>query len=79
MRVSELLNLPAHAAAFWLDVERQATSEALNKALDRRAGLLLQDDTDELIAAVDAETDRLHLALERLDAIEAARSNPPAV
>ncbi|MCB8877595.1 hypothetical protein [Acidisoma silvae] len=77
MRVSELLALPDDAANFWLDVERQAVTEALNKALDHRASLLLQDETDEMIAASDAEMDRLHLTLERLDAVETARSNSP--
>lgn len=70
-RVSTLLSLPPCSALARLSVERTATSEMILALTRRREGLLLADNSDEIIAEIDRETDKLHLVIERLDAAEA--------
>jgi hypothetical protein len=53
-----------------LAVERTAVSKTIQALMHRREGFLLSDASDAIIREIDAETDRLHLALERLDAVE---------
>ncbi|MBP0446710.1 hypothetical protein J8J14_18190 [Roseomonas sp. SSH11] len=68
--VSSLLSLPPCSALARLSVERSAVSEAILALSRRRDALLLSDLSDRIIHEIDAETDRLHLTLERLDAVE---------
>jgi hypothetical protein len=69
-RVSSFLSLPPCSALARLSVERTALSQSIQALMRRREGFLLCDASDATIREIDAETDRLHLALERLDAAE---------
>jgi hypothetical protein len=60
------------AALGRLNHEREAASAKLNRNADRRTELLTIDDSDAEIAAVEADTDRRHRDLERLEAVEAS-------
>lgn len=70
IRISSLLALPPCTALARLSVERSALSDTVMALTRRREGFLLSDISDAIIREIDAETDRLHLALERLDAVE---------
>jgi hypothetical protein len=81
-RVSTLLSLPPCSALARLSVERSALSETILALARRREGFLLSDASDAIIGEIDRETDRLHLALERLDAVECEvlrREHSPSV
>ncbi|MBP0445014.1 hypothetical protein J8J14_09500 [Roseomonas sp. SSH11] len=69
-RVSTLLSLPPCSALARLSVERTAVSDTILALTRRREDFLLSDASDAIIAEIDRETDRLHLTLERLDAVE---------
>lgn len=68
--ISSLLSLPPCSALARLSVERTALSSTVLELSRRRDLFLLSDASDAIIREIDAETDRLHLALERLDAVE---------
>jgi hypothetical protein len=69
-RVSSLLSLPPCSALARLSAERTALSLTIQALMRRREGFLLSDASDAIIREIDSATDRLHLALERLDAAE---------
>ena len=69
-RVSSLLALPPCTALARLSVERSALSETIFGLSRQRDQALLDDLSDAIVAEIDRETDRLHLALERLDLAE---------
>jgi hypothetical protein len=68
--MSDLLNLAPPLGIAEVEHQRSAAVLALTAARVRREALLVDDDTDDAIAACDARADALHLLLERLDAAE---------
>ena len=68
--VSSLLSLSPDTALARLSVERSAVMDAVLALSRRRDTFLLSDGSDAIIREIDAETDRLHLVLERLEAVE---------
>jgi hypothetical protein len=59
-----------NAAMARLRQEREATEAGISAAAERRREILLEDASDDAIAELDRGADRLHLQLERIDAIE---------
>ncbi|MFT8247257.1 hypothetical protein [Roseomonas sp. BN140053] len=70
VRITDLLSLPPCSALARLGVERTALFSTVGTLARRRESYLLADGSDAIIREIDAETDRLHLAMERLDAAE---------
>jgi len=68
--ISSLLSLPPRTALERLATERTTLSEAVFSLSRRRDVFMLSDVSDAIIAEVDREADRLHLAIERLDLAE---------
>lgn len=69
-RLSSFLSLPPCSALASLSMERAALSSTVLELSRRRDEFLLSDASDAIIREIDTETDRLHLAMERLDAVE---------
>jgi hypothetical protein len=59
-----------NAAMARLRQEREAAEAGISAAAERRREILLEDASDDAIAELDREADRLHLQLERIDAVE---------
>ncbi len=53
-----------------VESERAEAASTIDRALEQRRDLLLRDETDKQIAALDAAVDAAHLVLERLELAE---------
>lgn len=75
MRVADILDLSPPLGFAEIARRRQDVARELAAARDRREALLLGNDNDAAVAACDVAADRLHLALERLQAAETELRN----